>query len=120
MTGRPAPSSRLVRPPPGRFRTYGTSPRRDRVGNRRRQPPVKILRRVSESEGHDPTVVALELPQDVAGTKPACDEEDQLLRQWPVGADHAGVGQQIRQSDASGSDPPLQGPTGIDHRPGMI
>jgi hypothetical protein len=41
-----------------------------------------------ESQGHDPAVVVLELPEDVAGAEPARDEKDQLLRQRPLGTDH--------------------------------
>ena len=75
---------------------------------------------VGETEGDDPTVVVLELPEDVAGTEPAGDEQDQLLRQWPLGTDHTGVGQQIRQGGRVRIGPAPQRPAGVDHRPGMI
>jgi hypothetical protein len=48
----------------------------------------KYCARWVKSQGHDPAGVALELPEDVARAEPARDEEDQLLRQRPLGTDH--------------------------------
>ena len=121
MTGCPAPSSR--RSSAGRAHC----PRRTRPvrvqpqpGDRLREPSVEVVPGVGEPEGDDPTVVVLELPEDVTGAEPAGDEQDQLLRQWSLGTNHAGVGQQTCQGGRIGIRPTPQDPAGVDHRPGMI
>ena len=121
MTGCPAPSSR---------RSSAAAPTAPDVRDQSacspsrvvacREPSVEVVPGVGEPEGDDPTVVVLELPEDVAGAEPAGDEQDQLLRQGSLGTNHAGVGQQTCQGGRIGIGPTPQDPAGVDHRPGMI
>jgi hypothetical protein len=84
--------------------------------HRRRQPPVEVLPGVGEAEGDDAAVVVGELPQDVAGTESAADEEQQRLGQRPVGSCDPAVREHVGQRRRVWVDASAEGPSGVDDR----
>jgi hypothetical protein len=75
-------------------------------------PAVRVLPAVAEAEHQRRGLVALELPQDVAGAQPAADAEDHRLgeRLSGLGGDHAVVGEDVGDGGAVGVDAAAQGP----------